>query len=71
MPLSPTERARRGGQATALKYGHPHMSTIGYAGMLIVAGRYFGNDVAAMMQYVRNAKNHPDQQKAIPFHTAV
>ncbi|WP_353544180.1 hypothetical protein [Deinococcus xinjiangensis] len=47
------------------------MSTIGYAGMLIVAGRYFGNDVAAMMQYVRNAKNHPDQQKAIPFHTAV
>lgn len=70
MPLSPSERGRLGGQATALKHGSPHMSAIGYGGMLMVAARYFGGDVAGMMQYVRNFKRNPDQPKAKPFHTA-
>lgn len=65
---SPAERGSRSGQATFLKHGQPHMSALGYAGMLVVAGRYFGNDVAAMMHYVRNAKNHPDQPKVQPYH---
>lgn len=70
MPLSPQGRGSRGGRATALKHGLLHMSAMGYAGMLITAERYFGNDVAAMMCYVRNAKKHPDQEKAQPYFLA-
>lgn len=47
------------------------MSAIGYGGMLNVATRYFGGDVEAMMQYVRNAKLNPEQEKAKAyFHAA-
>lgn len=70
MPLSPQERGSRGGQSTFQRHGPPHMSAIGYAGMLITAERYFGNDVAAMMHYVRNAKRHPDQQKVKAYYRA-
>lgn len=56
MPLSTAERGSRGGRATALKHGPPHMSATLDAGMLVTAERHFGNDVAAMMCYVRNAK---------------
>lgn len=70
MTLSRAERASRGGQATYQRHGTPHMSAIGYAGMLITAERYFGNDVAAMMHYVRNAKRHPNQEKVKPYFSA-
>lgn len=70
MSLSPTERGSRGGQATFQRHGTPHMSAIGYGGMLIVVTRYFGGDVAAMMQYVRNAKLNPNQEKAKAYFSA-
>ena len=47
------------------------MSATLYGGMLMIAARYFGGDVAGeRRQYVRNFKRNPDQPKAKPFHTA-
>lgn len=70
LPLSPAERGSKGGQATFQRHGTPHMSVIGYSGRLIVVTRYFGGDVAATMQYVRNAKLNPDQEKTTAYFSA-
>ena len=53
MTMTAAERGSRGGKATALRHGSTHMECIGRAGLPTTAERYYGGDVHAYMEALR------------------
>jgi len=53
MPRTAAERGRLGGHTTYQRHGSMHMEAIGRAGFETTALRYFGGDVQAYMEALR------------------
>lgn len=53
MPRTAAERGKLGGQATYQRHGSMHMEAIGRAGFETTVERYYGGDVQAYMDALR------------------
>ncbi|MFC5849631.1 hypothetical protein [Deinococcus petrolearius] len=52
--MTAAERGSKGGKTTVQRHGSTHMECIGRAGLYTTAERYYGGDVHAYMEALRD-----------------
>jgi hypothetical protein len=61
--MTPQERGRLGGRATAAKYGKAHFAAIGASGYQTTVARHFGGDGIKCQNWLGKSKGMPRLNK--------
>jgi hypothetical protein len=59
LPLSPSERGKKGGQKTLEEHGTQHMQIIGRAGFESTLERHYAGDAKAMHSHLLKLRHAP------------